>query len=300
MTTNFVLLGLFGGTGLVLIVAGLMRRIPRLADEMRRYGRPAGRAGQESPRRDWRMNTLTTVGRWLEHLGASEERAGRLSRDLAITNRTHDRHLVVTAVAALTGVLAPIVLAGAFVAMGWHVRALAVLVLAGLGALGGLAVTTVELRQSASRARERFRRELSCWLELVALAQAGGMGVESALEAAGRISPAPGFARIRQALERSRHSGVTPWDELGRLGSAIGIDELDELAASLGLAGSEGARIRASLRAKSESLRRHQMSAAQSRANSTTERLFLPSIVLMIGFLVFIMFPAGVSFAHVM
>jgi hypothetical protein len=42
------------------------------------------------------------------------------------------------------------------------------------------------------------------------------------------------------------------------------------------------------------------MSAAAARANSTTERLFLPSIVLMIGFLIFVMFPAGVSLAHVL
>jgi hypothetical protein len=40
------------------------------------------------------------------------------------------------------------------------------------------------------------------------------------------------------------------------------------------------------------------MSRAESRANSTTERLFLPSIVLMLGFLVFLMYPAGVSLAH--
>ncbi|HXY44243.1 MAG TPA: type II secretion system F family protein [Acidimicrobiales bacterium] len=293
MTTDFVLLGLCIGIGLVFAVVGLMPRLPRLADEIGRYGRPApeGRARG--------LSALATFGTSIERLVAGDERVGRLSRDLAITDRTRDRHFAASTVAALAGLTAPIVLGGALAAMGWHLPALGVLTCGGLGGLGGLAATTLELHRSAARARERFRRELSCWLELVALAQAGGMGVESALEAAGRISADPGFARISQALERARHSGATAWEELGRLGSEIGIDDLNELAASLGLAGSEGARIRTSLRAKSASLRRRQMSEAQSRANSTTERLFLPSIVLMIGFLVFLMFPAGVSLTHV-
>jgi len=41
------------------------------------------------------------------------------------------------------------------------------------------------------------------------------------------------------------------------------------------------------------------MSDAESRANATTERLFLPSIILMLGFMVFLMYPAGVSLANV-
>ena len=42
------------------------------------------------------------------------------------------------------------------------------------------------------------------------------------------------------------------------------------------------------------------MAEAKARANSTTERLFLPSIVLMLGFMVFLMYPAGVSLTHVL
>jgi Flp pilus assembly protein TadB len=237
-------------------------------------------------------------GASLENLASNEESGRRQACDLAITYRTRERHVVVIAVTTMIGIAVPIIVAGLLRACGLHIPAIAVLALVAGGALAGVVSPDVELRRSATHARERFLRELSCWLELVALAQAGGMGVESALDAAGRISSAPGFARIRQALERSRHSGVTPWDELGRLGSEIAVDQLGELAASLRLAGSEGARIRASLRAKSDSLRRREMSGAQARANATTERLFLPSIVLMIGFLVFLMYPAGVSLAH--
>ena len=89
--------------------------------------------------------------------------------------------------------------------------------------------------------------------------------------------------RIRRTLDRARHAGRSPWDGLGRLGDGVGGGGLEELAASVRLAGTEGARIRSSLTAKSASLRRRQMADAQGRANATTERLFLPVIVLMIG-----------------
>jgi tight adherence protein C len=155
------------------------------------------------------------------------------------------------------------------------------------------------LRRAAAEARLGWLHSFSCWLELVALAQAGGMGIESALQAASRVANDPAFTRIAQSLDVARHSAGTPWDELARLSGLLGIDELGELAASLGLAGLEGARIRTSLQAKSASLRRREMAEALSRANSTTERLFLPSIVLMLGFMLFLLYPAAVSLGHV-
>ncbi|MGO8876858.1 MAG: type II secretion system F family protein [Acidimicrobiales bacterium] len=301
MTTALVLLGLCAGFGLVLAAAGLAVRQPSLAEEMARFDRPALETTSRRPLAGrGPMRTFTRVERSVEQRLVPPEKRSERARDLAVTDRTLERHLVVMAVTTLLGTLAPLVVAGVLAAAGWRLPLAVVPVAAALGAVAGVVATAVELRRSAARARHRFLGGLSCWLELVALGQAGGMGVESALDAATRISPDPTFSRIGQALQRSRHAGLTPWDELGRLGTELGIQPLDELAASLGLAGAEGARIRASLQAKSASLRRRQMSQAQSQANSVTERLFLPSIVLMLGFLVFVMFPAGVSLAHVL
>jgi tight adherence protein C len=39
-------------------------------------------------------------------------------------------------------------------------------------------------------------------------------------------------------------------------------------------------------------LRRHEQADAESAANATTERLFLPGALLLLGFLVFIGYPA--------
>jgi len=126
------------------------------------------------------------------------------------------------------------------------------------------------------------------------------MGVESALEAASGVAGDRSFLRIRRALDRARHAGLSPWEGLGRLGGELGVDELEELAASVRLAGTEGARIRASLSAKSGSLRRREMADAQGQANAITERLFVPAIVLMIGFVVFLIYPAGVTLSRVL
>jgi len=300
MTTDLVLLGLCAGFGLVLVATGLTRR-SSLVEEMQRYGPEAvlvARPSEVASRRTTAL--LAAVGVSLGRIATSDEGLSRQQSDLAITDRTPERQSIVVAVTALLGALTPFLVAGLASWIGLQVPAGELLAVAVIGGIGGVLSSRAELHRAAGRAREQFLRGLSCWLELVALAQAGGMGVESALVAAGRISPDRTFVRIRRALDRSRHSGVSPWDEQARLGAEIGVGELDELAASLALAGTEGARIRSSLTAKSQSLRRRQMSAAAARANATTERLFLPSIVLMVGFLIFIMFPAGVSLAHVL
>jgi len=301
MTTDLALVGLCAGFGVVLVVAGMASRRTSLVSEMSRYD-PAAMLAAGSGRRDPAegRRALVAIGSALDRLAESLTWTSRRAQDLAVTDRTLERHAATTATAAMLGIIAPLVLTGLLATIGWHLSALAVVVLASVGGATGVAIPSLELRRSAKRARERFLRGFSCWLELVALAQAGGMGVESALDAAGRISEDAAFSRIRHSLDRARRSGTTPWEEIGRLGSEIGVDELDELAASLGLAGVEGARIRSSLRAKSASLRRRQMSDAASHANSTTERLFLPSIILMVGFMVFLMYPAGVSLANVL
>jgi Flp pilus assembly protein TadB len=241
---------------------------------------------------------LAGLGRRLDAI-VNRRHAERHRRDLAVTNRSEKRHAMTTATAALAGLGCPAALLVVGVAGGMKPSFTTSVLVCCLGCAVGLAAPQVELRRAAAEMRSRWLHTFSCWLELVSLAQAGGMGIESALEAASGISSDDTFVSLRLALERSRHAATTPWEEIARLGDELGIDELGELAASLGLAGLEGARIRSSLQAKSASLRRRQLAEALARANSTTERLFLPSIVLMLGYLIFLIYPAGISLSHV-
>jgi tight adherence protein C len=64
------------------------------------------------------------------------------------------------------------------------------------------------------------------------------------------------------------------------------------LAASITLAGTEGAKVRASLAAKSAAMRTRQLAEAEASAQAATERMSLPLVVLFAGFLALIGYPA--------
>jgi hypothetical protein len=126
---------------------------------------------------------------------------------------------------------------------------------------------------------------------------AGGAGVEGALAEAAAVGQGWAFGQLRQALEEARLTRVAPWGPLGRLGEDLGVEDLCELAASVGLAGSEGARVRATLSAKAGSIRAHSLADAQAAAEAMSERMSLPVVVLFAGFLLFVGYPA---LAHVL
>ncbi len=145
---------------------------------------------------------------------------------------------------------------------------------------------------TAAERRRHFRVVLGSFVDLVVLGLAGGVGVEGALHAAAQVSPDWAAQRMARVLLAARDGGVSPWTALAELGSDLDVPELVELSATVQLAGTEGARIRQSLGARAVSLRRHEQAEAESAANAMTERLFLPGALLLLGFLLFIGYPA--------
>lgn len=159
-------------------------------------------------------------------------------------------------------------------------------------AVAGFLLPGRVLREEAERKRRAFRHALSSYLDLVNVILAGGGGIETSLHAAADAGDGWAFASLRQALDRARLTNRTPWDTFAELGEQLGVNELCELAASVSLAGSQGARIRQSLAAKADSLRGHQVAETESSAEAATERMTIPVAVLLFGFLVFIVYPA--------
>ncbi|MGA2830808.1 MAG: type II secretion system F family protein, partial [Streptosporangiaceae bacterium] len=102
------------------------------------------------------------------------------------------------------------------------------------------------------------------------------------------------FTRLRGALQAAQLTRRPPWQLLGQLGDDLGLAELSELAASVTLAGTEGARVRASLAAKAAGLRTRQLADAETAAQAATERMSLPLVLLFAGFLLLIGYPAVV------
>lgn len=165
-----------------------------------------------------------------------------------------------------------------------------------LGSVGGGVIGFLlpvwQLRDRARLARRDFRTSLSAYLDLVSILLAGGAGIETALVAAARVGDGPSFASVARCLDVARATRRSPWDVLAEHGERIGVEELPQLASTIRLGGEQGARMTASLVAKAESMRAKQMADVEARANSATERMGLPMVMLFLGFLVLLGYPA--------
>ena len=156
----------------------------------------------------------------------------------------------------------------------------------------GFMLPILQLRSRAKVKRREIRTSLSAYLDLVSIMLAGGAGIESALVAASRVGDGPTFRLIADSLDMARATRHSPWEVLANKGERIGIDELPELAATVKLGGEQGARMTASLVAKASSMRAKQLAEVEADANAATERMGLPMVLLFMGFLVLLGYPA--------
>lgn len=151
------------------------------------------------------------------------------------------------------------------------------------------------VRARAKRLRMTFLFSFSSFLDLTNVLLAGGAGMETALIAAGEAGEGIAFVKIREALTRARTTHRSPWRELQRMGDLLGIEVVSEVGASIQLAGEHGARVRGSLAKRAESVRQKQSAQIEAAANAATERMGLPMVLLFLGFLVLIGYPATVQ-----
>ena len=216
----------------------------------------------------------------------------RWRNDLTVIGKSVEQHLAEKATLALTGLLLPLIvellLVLADVGLSWEVPAITGVLLA----VGGFVLPDITVRQEAERRRSAFRHALSAYLNLIRVLLAGGAGVDGALFDAVGVGRGWAFQHLRRALVTARLTRTTPWSTLGQLGTELDVPQLSELAASVSLAGTEGARVRASLAAKAAALRTRELTDAEGDAQAATERMSLPVVALFGGFLVFIGFPA--------
>lgn len=216
----------------------------------------------------------------------------RTRRDLTVLGRTLDAHAAEKVAAATVGCLLIPAMTGALalagIRLGWG-PPLGGAVLLGVA---GFATPDLGVWADARRARADARHALSAFLDLTVIGLAGGGGVEQALADAADCGQGPTFTRLRRALDTARLTRTPPWQPLGELGRQVDLPELTETAATVALAGTEGATIRASLTARAASLRTHAMADAEADEAAASERLSLPVVVLFAGFLLFIGYPA--------
>ncbi|WP_223830228.1 type II secretion system F family protein [Nocardiopsis quinghaiensis] len=150
----------------------------------------------------------------------------------------------------------------------------------------------LEVRDQARERSEQMRHTIAAVCDLVVISLAGGAGVTGALDDATRASDTWAMRRIRTALYTATIQHQPAWTALEELGERYDVPAATELAASLRLAGADGARVRASLSAKATSLRTQHLAELEAEAQSATERMSLPTVLLFAGFLVLIGYPA--------
>lgn len=150
----------------------------------------------------------------------------------------------------------------------------------------------LEARDQAKERSEQMRHTVAAVCDLIVISLAGGAGVTGALDDATRASDTWAMRRIRTALYTATIQHQPAWTALEELGERYEVSAATELAASLRLAGADGARVRASLSAKATTLRTQHLAELEADAQSATERMSLPTVLLFAGFLILIGYPA--------
>ena len=151
----------------------------------------------------------------------------------------------------------------------------------------------LEVRRDAADKRRDLRRVVGAYLDLVAMNLAGGRGLPEALKAASEVSEGWALRRIRDALADARITGQSQWQALGQLGVRLGVDELKDLSASLALVADDGAKVRASLAARAETMRHRELAEIEGSAGEKSQSMLVAQLMLCAGFLVFLIFPAA-------
>ncbi|MEU6379278.1 type II secretion system F family protein [Streptomyces sp. NPDC046909] len=285
-----VLLGVGAGLGLWALAVWLVPPRPPLAALISRLNTaPAPPPILTTDTGGWAVRLGSPFTGLLRAVGLPGSAAGQ---DLAIAERSPETHLAEKAALALTGLLLPAAV-GVLLTLGgrslpWPVPLGASLALA----IGGFLLPDATVRAEAERRRDAFRHALGAYLNLIHVLLAGGAGVDGALNDAAGIGHGWSAQQIRRALNTARLTRTSPWTTLGQLGEELQISELAELAAALSLAGTEGAKVRASLAAKAAAMRQRSAAEAEGKANAATERMALPGILMAFGFIIFVFYPA--------
>ncbi len=302
MTLLSLLFGGMAGLGVYAVVRILMRPEPGLDTMLARieHGRRSMSTHTmtelDSTFAGMSGGTRTVMARLADRLEVSAAEHGwrflRVRADLAIMGRSVGAFLALKIVLGLAFFFcAPIV---------WAILALVGIELAGavpvvfalaLGAFGFF-IPDLALRSEAAARRRDFRRTVGIFLDLVAMNLAGGRGLPEALLAAASISDHWSLVRIRQSLANARLMGTTPWEALGELGAQIGLDELKDLAAALGLAAEDGAKIRESLAARAATMRRKELTEAEGDEGERSQSMLVAQLLLCTAFLIYLAYPA--------
>ena len=289
-----VILGAFCGFGLFVFIRALVPSRPGAAARVARidalrargqFGAPSVAPNSLRERLGWQIAQFYARRGW-------EQRSVRA--DLALLERSWQQFLTTKVGLGTAGFLIGPFIFGITWLWGLHLTPLVPLWLA-LGFAGlFFMLPDLEVRRDAAEKREDFRRVVAAYLDLVSMNLAGGRGLPEALMSAAEISDGWALRRLRACLTDARLTGVPQWTALGNLGTELGVKELTDLGAALNLVADDGAKVRASLSSRAETMRRREIAEMEGKAGARSQSMLVAQMLLCAGFLIFILYPATI------
>lgn len=285
--TVVVLAGALVGGGLWLMWTGWVPARPSLRWALDRLGQPVPDIVPVS-----RDSFDARLGAKVRKIGLVDQTVEAMRTDLRVLRRSPDEQAAIIVAYGLLGFLwAPVVAAGAWL-VGVRLPIAIPLWLALAGAGIGVVTAIRTAKTTAAQRRRAFSHALSSFCDVTGICLAAGRGVESSLETAAHTGHGWAFAELQTAMRAGYVRGDTPWEALGRLGEDADLPDLTELAAALSLAGEEGAAVRDTVTSKAKAIRERLTADAERTAATTTERMGVPATLLLLGFIIFLGFPA--------
>lgn len=219
-----------------------------------------------------------------------------LRQDLALSGRSYEAVLglkVLMAVGGFIGGLALLVLVQTVLGFGLPFGS--PIIIAASIALGLFVLPDVQIREQAKRRRADFEHALSAYLGWVAMEMAGSAAPTEALPTAAKVGVGWPLELIKATLFQAKMSGQSQWDALAQLGSRVGVKELQDLGQLIALVSHDGAQVRSTLTARAATMQRNQLAAQSGDAESRDRSMRMSQIVIALGFIVFIGYPAVIA-----
>jgi tight adherence protein C len=289
--TVVVILGFLVGSGLWYAWTGLRPRAEPLAARLARFDRPLAlprpdEEGEESDRDTRLGNLVLRKAPWLNRMVEHN------ATDLRVVGRTPQQHAAaIASYVLLASILGPWT-GFMFWLVGYPLPPVVPLGIAIVGSAAGFVLPFRTLRREAKERRTAFVHALSAWCDVMVMSLAAGRGVEQAMQTASAAGHGWPFVEMRAALTAAHVQGVKPWEALDALGQELAIQDLATLASMIAMAGEEGAAVRQTVSAKARTIREKITSETELESAAMTEAMSLPNVVLVMGFLLFLGFPA--------
>lgn len=281
--TQLVAWTLLGAFGLLVLARGALPPRPTL-DQRLSSAQATDRQLDTSLKSGWARLGLFTIRLVqrdkLEHTFAKDLAASRIELEDFARDKLN---------AAVGGAIV-VTIAGML--LGWLNGPRQIILVSLVGLILGFVLPDIELAKKAKESRVEFSESLTAFVSLAAVCLSGGGGINSAISDALGVGGGWPFEVLRTRLNEASVAGESFWSAFDRLGHEIGSEDLIELAGALGLAGTSGARITDSLRARAESSRSKERQQVLADAQRASERLSFPIAILALSWMAFVGYAA--------